>query len=173
MSKSYLCVCARHFYRKPIQMFRTTRVVSRMARRVMIDVRRVRKAIRMVNIPRMVTVPWMVTIPRTDTICSQDVLNYLEYRRWAQGGQIKFVGEMLHLGVFCLAEQYHTQSFQVLFTPIFLTICRPLSFLAAMSSSRSDVVTYFVRPCFCAFVCPFFSFGVLGVCSWECIWNVI
>ena len=80
-SKSYLCVCARHFYRKPIQMFRTTRVVSRMARRVMIDVRRVRKAIRMVKIPRMVTVPWMVTIPRTDTICSQDVLNYLEYRR--------------------------------------------------------------------------------------------
>ena len=42
-SKSYifmcLCVCARHFYQKPIQTARTTRVVSRMARRVRIVIR--------------------------------------------------------------------------------------------------------------------------------------
>ena len=35
-------------------------------------------------------------------------------------------------------------------------------FLAAMSSSRSDVVTQFVRSCVRPFV-PFFSFSVLGV----------
>ena len=34
-------------------------------------------------------------------------------------------------------------------------------FLAAMSSSRSDVVTQSVRSC----VCPFFSFSVLGILS--------
>ena len=38
-----------------------------------------------------------------------------------------------------------------------------------MSSSRSDVVTQFVRSfvfsCFCVFVCPFFSYSVLGVLS--------
>ena len=37
-------------------------------------------------------------------------------------------------------------------------------FLAAMSSSRSDVVTQFVRPFVRLFV-PFFSFSVLGVLS--------
>ena len=37
-------------------------------------------------------------------------------------------------------------------------------FLAAMSSSRSDVVTKFVRPCVRVFV-PFFSLSVLKVSS--------
>jgi len=39
MSKNYMFVCARHFYQKPIQMARTARVVSRMARRVRIVIR--------------------------------------------------------------------------------------------------------------------------------------
>ena len=40
-----------------------------------------------------------------------------------------------------------------------------LIFLAAMSSSRSDVVTQSVRSFVFLCVCPFFSFSVLGVCS--------
>ena len=71
----YLCVCARHFYQKLIQMFRTTRVVSRMARRIRIAIRRIRMVIRIVIIPRM------VTIPRKVTIHSHDLLIYLEYCR--------------------------------------------------------------------------------------------
>ena len=39
------------------------------------------------------------------------------------------------------------------------------TFLAAMSSSRSDVVTQFVRMSVRISVCPFFSFSVLGVSS--------
>ena len=61
MSKSfifiYVFVCARHFYQKPIQTVRTTRVVSRMARRVRIVISRVKKVIRMVPNPRMVSIP--------------------------------------------------------------------------------------------------------------------
>ena len=45
-----------------------------------------------------------------------------------------------------------------------IAILQSLSFLASISSSRSDVVTQFVRSCFRVFV-PFFSFSVLGVCS--------
>ena len=47
-------------------MVRTTRVVSRMARRIRIAIRRIRMVIRIVIIPRMVTsprkVPFIVTI---------------------------------------------------------------------------------------------------------------
>ena len=56
--------------------------------------------------------------------------------------------------------------------PFYLEICLTLfeflQFLAAMSSSRSDVVTKFVRPCVRLFVCPsvpFFSISVLEVSS--------
>ena len=52
---------------------RTTRVVSRMAKRVRIVIGRVKKVIKMVNNHRM------VTIPRTVTIRSQDLVSYLEY----------------------------------------------------------------------------------------------
>ena len=41
---------------KPIQMVRTIRVISRMARRIRISIRRIRIVIRMVIIPRMVTI---------------------------------------------------------------------------------------------------------------------
>ena len=42
--------------------------------------------------------------------------------------------------------------------------CKYLKFLAAMTSSRSDVVTQFVCSCVCSSV-PFFSFSVLEVSS--------
>ena len=46
-------------------------------------------------------------------------------------------------------------------------------FLAAMSSSRSDVVTQFVFPCFRS--SPFFSFSVLDVssCPKEFQWCLV
>ena len=101
-----VCVCARHFYIKSIQMVRTTRVVSRMARKARILMRRVRKVIR------------MVTIASTVTIHYQDSLSYLEYCQWAQKGQIMFVTEMSHLGFF-LAEQCHTQIFHIVLSHFF------------------------------------------------------
>ena len=56
-----VCVCARHFFQESIQIVRTTRVVSMIARRVRIV--RVKRVIGMVNIPRK------VSIPRTVKIC--------------------------------------------------------------------------------------------------------
>ena len=71
MSKSYIfiyvCVCARHFYQKPIQTVGTTRVVAKMARRLSIVIWRVRIIKRIVPITRMVI------------ILSQDSLNYFEF----------------------------------------------------------------------------------------------
>ena len=89
MSKSFvnicMCmsyVCANQLYQNPSQTVRLTRVVSRMARRVWIVIRRV------IRIP---TIPRMVTILRTLNICCQDLLSYLKYCRGDNGGQIKFV----------------------------------------------------------------------------------
>ena len=104
-------VCARHFYQKPIQTARTTRVVSRMARRVRIVIRESGKSSGLSP-----PLGWSPSLGRLQFIKKKCWAIWMSSRR---SNQVCLKNATLSF--FNLAVQCHTQIFQVV-GPLFSSL---------------------------------------------------